>query len=88
LDLSGSIFTDGVFLKTQMDTLRFTFQKQSLTDGLVWWQSNIEVGLPQWLYASDSSFFGLADRMFTTGIKDVKKIWIICRRFHSLSNEL
>jgi hypothetical protein len=53
-----SIFTDGVFLKTQMDTLRFTFQKQSLTDGLVWWQSNIEVGLPQWLYASDSSFFG------------------------------
>ena len=68
-----SIFTDGVFLKTQMDTLRFTFQKQSLTDGLVWWQSNIEVGLPQWLYVSDSSFFGLADRMFTTGIKDVKK---------------
>lgn len=68
-----SIFIDGVFLKTQMDTLHFSIQKKSLSDGLVWWQSNIEVGLPQWLYVNDSSFFGMTDRMFTTGVKDVRK---------------
>lgn len=33
----------------------------------------MNVGLPETLYASDSSFFGLADRFFTPGIKDVKK---------------
>lgn len=67
-----SIFTDGVFLQVKMDTLRFQNCKRS-SDGLVWWEADMNIGLPTTLYASDSSFFGLADRMFTPGIMDVKK---------------
>ena len=68
-----SIFSDGVFTKVQFDTLRYLINKKSLADGLVWWEGNISVGLPDVLYANDSSFFELADRMFTPGIMDVKK---------------
>jgi hypothetical protein len=68
-----SIFTDGVFAKVQFDTLRYLTNKKSLSDGLVWWEGNISVGLPDVLYANDSSFFELADRLFTPEIKDVKK---------------
>jgi hypothetical protein len=68
-----SIFTDGVFTKVQFDTLYYMSNKKSLSDGLVWWEANISVGLPDILYANDSSFFGLSDRMFTPDIKDVKK---------------
>lgn len=68
-----SIFADGVFTKVQMDTLRYLVTKKSLSDGLVWWEGNISVGLPDILYANDSSFFGLADRLFAPDIKDVKK---------------
>lgn len=68
-----SVFTDGVFSKVQWDTLRYTTNKRSLPDGLVWWVGNISVGLPDILFANDSSFFGLADRLFTPGIMDVKK---------------
>ena len=53
-----------------MDTLRFSSQKKSLADGLVWWQSNIEIGLPELLYANDSSFFALSNRIFANNIKD------------------
>ena len=67
-----SIFADGVFVEVRMDTLRFQ-SKKSLPDGLVWWEGNMNVGLPQTLYANDSTFFGLANRMFTPGIMDVKK---------------
>lgn len=68
-----SVFTDGLFTKVQFDTLQYLTTTKSLPDGLVWWVGNIQVGLPDILYANDSSFFGLADRMFTQGIKDVKK---------------
>ena len=68
-----SVFTDGVFSKLQLDTLRFTTNKKSLPDGLVWWVSNISVGLPDILFANDSSVFGLADRLFIPDFKDVKK---------------
>jgi len=68
-----SVFTDGVFLKVQMDTLHYAKTWRSLEDSLVWWQSNISVGLPSELYANDSSFFAITDRQFTPGIKDVKK---------------
>lgn len=68
-----SIFNDGVFLRVQYDTLRFTANFRS-SDNIVWWQkNNVSIGLPEILYANDSAFFSLADRMFTTGIKDVKK---------------
>jgi hypothetical protein len=68
-----SIFTNGVFLKVQLDTLRFLTNKKSLADGLVWWEGNISIGLPDILFANDSSFFGLADRLFTPEIMDAKK---------------
>lgn len=68
-----SVFADGIFLRVQYDTLQFTSCKKSLTDGLVWWESNISIGLPDRLYANDSTFFGLDDRMFTPDIMDVKK---------------
>ncbi len=68
-----SIFSDGLFTKVQFDTLRYMTNKKSLPDGLVWWEGNISVGLPDILYANDSSFFKLADRLFTPGIMDVKK---------------
>ena len=51
-----SIFTEGVFTKVQFDTLRYLANKKSLSDGLVWWEGNISVGLPDILYANDSSF--------------------------------
>lgn len=68
-----SVFADGVFMKVQYDTLRYSITKKSLADGLVWWEGNIFIGLPNVLYSNDSTFFGLSDRLFTPGIKDVKK---------------
>ncbi len=60
-------------MKVQYDTLRYSITKKSLADGLVWWEGNIFIGLPNVLYSNDSTFFGLSDRLFTPGIKDVKK---------------
>ncbi len=68
-----SIFTNGVFTRVQIDTLHYTANYTSLEDELVWWQGNIYIGLPDVLYANDSTFFGLVDRMYNPGIKDVKK---------------
>lgn len=68
-----SVFNDGVFVKVQYDTLRYTSNKKSLPDGIIWWESNINVGLPNLLYANDSSFFGLSERLFIPGYMDVKK---------------
>lgn len=68
-----SVFNDGVFVTVKFDTLRYSKTWKSLTDGLVWWESNIEIGLPERLYANDSSFFKIQDRMFTPGVMDAKK---------------
>lgn len=68
-----SIYQDGIFKAVKFDTLRFTTTRKSLSDGLVWWESNLEIGLPEMLYANDSAFFGLKNRFFTTDIKDAKK---------------
>ncbi|MEO7924596.1 MAG: hypothetical protein ABIR30_13025 [Chitinophagaceae bacterium] len=67
-----SVFIDGEYLTSRLDTLRYTKTMQS-PDGLVWWESNIYLGLPAKLYANDSSFFRLEERMFTLGILDAKK---------------
>ncbi len=67
-----SIFNNGAFVKVQMDTLRYRSNKRS-PDGLIWWESNLNVGLPATLYANDSAFFIISDRLFMPGIKDVKK---------------
>lgn len=68
-----SIFTDGVFTEVRYDTLRFSVQMKSMKDGLVWWKSNIHVGLPETLFANDSTFFTMSPRLFTPGYLDVKK---------------
>lgn len=72
-----SLFNNGVFLKVQFDTLRFTSTQKTMTDGLVWWESNMVVGLPELLYTNDSAIFTMADRMFTPDVKDAKKDYSI-----------
>lgn len=72
-----SVFNNGVFVRVQFDTLRYNSNLRSLTDGLIWWESNISVGLPATLYANDSAFFTLGDRLFTPGIMDAKKDYSI-----------
>ena len=44
-----------------------------MTDGLIWWEGNISIGLPTTLYANESTFFSLSDRMFTPDVKDARK---------------
>ena len=68
-----SIFMDGVFSKVQFDTLRFSSNFKTLEDGLVWWKTSLDVGLPDILYANDSALFDMNERLFTPGIMDVKK---------------
>jgi len=68
-----SIFNNGVFLRVQLDTLRYTSNKKTLSDGLVWWEGNLFVGLPEILYANDSAFFALSERSFIPDILDAKR---------------
>ncbi|MEO6611275.1 MAG: hypothetical protein ABIT05_04050 [Chitinophagaceae bacterium] len=68
-----SVYINGEFSTARYDTLRYTTTYKTLPDGLVWWQSNINVGLPDRLYSNDSALFKLEDRLFTTGITDAKK---------------
>ena len=70
-----SVFNNGTFINVKYDTLRFTSTWKSLEDNLVWWQANIVVGLPEMLYANDSSFFEMNDRLFIPEIIDVKKTY-------------
>lgn len=68
-----SIFADGLFQRVKLDTLRYSSKYKSLSDGLIWWESNFYAGIPQLLYANDSSLFIMGDRLFTQGVKDVIK---------------
>jgi hypothetical protein len=68
-----SVFDNGVFVKVKYDTLRYVFSWKSLSDGLIWWQGNVSVGLPDKLFSNDSSIFLLANRLFIPGIMDAKK---------------
>ena len=69
-----SLFNAGVFVKVKYDTLRFTQTYQSLSDNLIWWETNINVGLPDLLYANDSAIFLANYRLFSTDpIRDAKK---------------
>ena len=42
-----SIFDNGIFIRTKYDTLRFTKAYQTHSDGLVWWEANKLIGLPE-----------------------------------------
>lgn len=68
-----SIYQDGVFVKTQLDTLRFSNTWKSLPDGIVWWGTNKSVGLPAVICSNDSAIFLVSDRFFTEGFKDARK---------------
>lgn len=67
-----SIFDNGSFLRVQMDTLRFTSNVKS-SDGLIWWESDLYVGLPQRLYSSDSALFLMQQRQYSPDMVDAKK---------------
>jgi hypothetical protein len=75
-----SIFNNGVFQNVQYDTLRFEKTYLSLSDNLIWWQANIEVGLPDLLYSSDSSIFSVQPRMYST-----EPIWDARKEFSLFS---
>ncbi len=69
-----SFFSGGTFQKLSYDTLRFTHTYQSLSDNLIWWEPNMEVGLPQLLYANDSAIFMANYRFFAEDpIRDAKQ---------------
>ncbi len=68
-----SVFSDGIFVRVQHDTLRFTKAYQSASDKLIWWETNIEIGLPDLLYSNDSAIFLAEYRLFAPDpIRDVK----------------
>ncbi len=77
-----SIFNNGVFQQVQYDTLRFVKTYLSLSDNLIWWQANMEVGLPDLLYSSDSSIFSIEQRMFSAD-----PVWDARKEFSLFSGE-
>ena len=71
---ADSIFDAGNFTKLQYDTLRFEQTYQSLPDSIIWWKTNIEIGLPELMYANDSALFVAEYRIFAQDpILDAKK---------------
>ncbi|HEX7904742.1 MAG TPA: hypothetical protein VF487_12760 [Chitinophagaceae bacterium] len=68
-----SVFSDGSLLRVQYDTLRFTKTYQSKPDKLTWWETNIEIGLPDLLFANDSSIFAAEYRFMPDPVREVKK---------------
>lgn len=72
-----SIFSNGVFLRVEFDTLRYASTRKSLSDGLVWWNADKFVGIPATVYSNESAFFTLADRLFIPNVVDAKKDFII-----------
>jgi hypothetical protein len=69
-----SFFTNGAFARSKYDTLRFTTTYQSMPDQLIWWQPDMEIGLPDLLYSNDSAIFLASYRLFAPDpIRDAKK---------------
>jgi hypothetical protein len=68
-----SVFANGIFHHVQFDTLRYNKTYQSLADNLIWWESNISVGIPQKLFSNDSALFQMQDRFFTEAVIDARK---------------
>lgn len=68
-----SVFLDGVFVRVQMDTLRYSKNRKSVSDGLTWWEANIIIGLPELVYANDSAFYRLENTLFIAGTMNARK---------------
>jgi hypothetical protein len=60
-----SLFNDGIFVSTKIDTLKFNETYLSKSDSLTWWKANKYVGLPQLLYANDGTLYGAAAKLFS-----------------------
>lgn len=72
-----SLYTDGIFSSTRLDTLRFKTYI-SLYDSLIWWAPDMELGLPSIMNVTDSSIYTLALRFFVPEcVKDVRKEYSI-----------
>jgi hypothetical protein len=68
-----SIYINGAFARTQYDTLQFS-PFESAPDHLIWWESNMEIGLPDLLYSNDSNIYLANYRLFAPDpIRDAKK---------------
>ena len=48
-----------------------------MADGLIWWEGNLFIGLPETLYANESAFFNLSERLFAPDLLDAKKEFTI-----------
>lgn len=68
-----SVFDNGTFVRAQRDTLRYIRNIRSLSDGLIWWDSDVNVGLPQRLYTNDSAIFLMRQRQYSPELVDAKK---------------
>ncbi|MFZ9387972.1 MAG: hypothetical protein ACO25B_08830 [Chitinophagaceae bacterium] len=68
-----SVFDNGLFVRVQRDTLKYTKSFRSVTDNLTWWESDLFVGLPRRLYSNDSAIFLMQERNFNPDLADAKK---------------
>jgi hypothetical protein len=68
-----SIFNDGNFVSVKMDTLRYSKTYRSKSDGLTWWKSTKDIGLPSMLYANDSAFFAAIPLSFAPEMTNAAK---------------
>jgi hypothetical protein len=68
-----SVFLDGIFQQVKTDTLRFSSNIRSLADGLTWWQSKVNVGIPQLLYTNDTTLYALQPKLYNPDYMDAKK---------------
>ena len=60
-----SFFNDGNFQSVQLDTLRFKTTYRSATDNIIWWESNMDIGLPARLFVNENGIFQMQRRMFS-----------------------
>lgn len=72
-----SFFSNGTFLKVQYDTLRFKTTYRSATDNIIWWEGNLDIGLPTRLYANENGILKMERTMFSACAWGTNKEFII-----------
>jgi len=68
-----SIFANGDFVSVKMDTLRYAKAWQTTTDNLIWWEGNLDVGIPRILYVNDSALFTIENQLLNPTVKQARK---------------
>ena len=71
-----SFFNNGTFLRVQIDTLQFIRTNQTTTDKLIWWDSNIDIGIPIRLYSNEIGIYNLEKRLFTSCTWEANKEFV------------